>query len=188
MANRYVYTVLYNAANGDFLLANKNVRGYFFAPSSVYPDGRLLNGGGKPALPGGALTTGESVKDGAVREFREETGLHISAYYTEAQSWQNGLYNAGYFRVTAQQLTSLRTSVETALSQGHLAARDIYDRRITRYPEIHQRYPQAAPDHELNTVEIWNVNTRWSTIQEWSNDQDLSWFVNILRHIKSPMS
>ena len=74
-----VYAIVYCSETNEVLVCKKKRRGYFFQrrlPRNR--SGQPLRGGGKYCFPGGRKNDGESSHDGAVREFREETGVDLS--------------------------------------------------------------------------------------------------------------
>lgn len=70
----------WNGANYKVPFQNPAVR----VPGKVPYD--IVNNPGQPVFPGGALNvaTGETELNGAVREFREETGIDLSQFYPPA--------------------------------------------------------------------------------------------------------
>ena len=104
-----VYAVVY-ADSGAFLLGLKLKKGYFFHKTSgggvIVPDGQALNGGGKPALPGGKKESSESIDEAAMREFHEETAIDITSVSGTKHQFTNS-YGAGYFRVSEDKLVAM---------------------------------------------------------------------------------
>jgi 8-oxo-dGTP pyrophosphatase MutT (NUDIX family) len=182
----YVYCVLYDS-DRKFLIATKRSKGYFFCSNgSIVPAGQRLNGGGKPALPGGARAPGEDIRDGAIREFREETRVEIQgAEHEWSHNW--GRYAAGYFRVSPAALAGIQTTVNTNLGAGNQAALAVEGGQIQDCDALHRTFPLAPDDNELQVVDIWDLNdhTTWNRIQTWDGDRDLGWFYDILDHLRS---
>lgn len=184
-----VYAVVY-ANSGKFLLGLKLKKGYFFykpgTGGDIVPHGQALNGGGKPALPGGKKESSESIEDAARREFHEETAIDIGSV-SGLEHQFTGQYGAGYFEVSAEQLQSICKQItDTNLLEAQYAAAGIEHLEITSYSQIHSRYQHCPLDNELESVSVWNVNdeANWETIESWQSDQDLDWFYGILAHLK----
>lgn len=77
-----VYAIVYCSETNEVLVFKKKQKGYFFKRTLIN-DGNgislIKNGGGKYCFPGGRLeTTDGSHRDGAVREFKEETGVTLA--------------------------------------------------------------------------------------------------------------
>lgn len=180
-----VYACVYTP-NGDFALATKPVKGYFFSTrgGTVVPAGQVLNGGGNYALPGGKLDTGEGVTTGATREWREETNTAVQPQATNEKSWGRQ-YGAGYFRVSVQELERAAQRIDgVVIPAAEGAVDDIIAGRITRYPQVHTMFPEAPADNEIATVQIWNLQTDWSRIDAWQGHAELGWFYNILNYLR----
>jgi 8-oxo-dGTP pyrophosphatase MutT (NUDIX family) len=195
MAN-FVYAVLYDP-NKRFLIAVKNKRGYFFRNSNgvggrIIPDGKVLNGTGDYALPGGGLKHGETTDAGAVREFEEETGMQIppTAAFAAIPTQHDGsdTYCAGFFKVdTATFNQFANVIIRTNLPAGKRAADDVHDHNITDYAQIHVNYPAAPCDNELATALVWDIHDAddWATIEGWRNDPTKGWFYEILKYFRN---
>jgi ADP-ribose pyrophosphatase YjhB (NUDIX family) len=193
-----IYAVVYDAS-GRFLIGQKLVQGYYFhrrQTGRIVPRGQRLNGAGKSALPGGGLEDGETIEAGCRREFFEETGVDLSGRYTQATTktfdYTNDehrtiRYATTYFCLDAETLTALCTQITSNLKEGAKAAGEIQQGQITRYYQIHERYPNAPKDNELEDVRIMNVNDPddWPTIQSWRSDREVDWFSYILEHLKT---
>lgn len=109
---RFVYAVVHDG-QGNFLIAQKNEKGYFFSSNGgkIVPDGQLLNGSGLSGFPGGGLGT-DNPTDGALREFWEETNVQLQNYNYQAQPevYVGDRYYGVYFNV-GNQLNDLLTII-----------------------------------------------------------------------------
>src|SRR5579872_2454297 len=85
-----VYAIVHDG-KGNFIIATKNFRGYYFhdpkkpREGSILPKGKILNGAAKRAFPGGHLESAEinraTIIAGASAELFEETEAHpVDAY------------------------------------------------------------------------------------------------------------
>jgi 8-oxo-dGTP pyrophosphatase MutT (NUDIX family) len=180
-----VYACVY-ATNHDFVLATKPVNGYYFSTDggTVVPAGQKLNGGGNYALPGGRLNRGEAVIDGARREWNEETNSPVNSHPDNQQSWGTS-YGAGYFRVSTQEFERVAQRTDrVVIPAAEGAVNEIIQGRITRYAQIHPMFPEAPADNEIETVQIWNLDTDWTRITAWQGHAELGWFYNILEYLR----
>lgn len=195
-----VYAVLYSG-NGNFLMGHKPARGYFFHGSTggtIYPDGVLLNGAGKLALPGGKLE-GTNIVKGAQKEFQEECGAKISfsssALIIDKEQYPiKGTtpwtpigtgYGAVYFKVEDKALDEIGYIIqETNLLEARKAMEDIVSKKITEYATILTNYPYCPADNELDTAAIWNLTTDAEKIAALEKDQDTDWYCAILGQLK----
>ena len=82
-----VYAIVYCPETNEVLVCRKKKIGCFFQndlPKNRYGKysdcARSLNGGGRCCFPGGKLNDRENSRNGAVREFKEETGVDLSQY------------------------------------------------------------------------------------------------------------
>ncbi len=191
-----VYAVLYSA-KGNFLMGCKADMGYFFHGSgggTIYKDGVLLNGAGKPALPGGKLEGG-NVTAGAQKEFMEECGAKISFSTSEliidqerytllaSTPWTPVAkgYCAAYFKVDDDALGQITYIIqETNLREAREAMDDIISQKITEYKTIALRYPYCPADNELKTAAVWNLTADAGKIDALGKDEDTDWFHAIL--------
>ncbi|MDO1529819.1 NUDIX domain-containing protein [Fulvimonas sp. R45] len=180
-----VYACVYTA-NGDFLLGTKPALGYYFSSGggSLHPNGQPLNGGGRYALPGGRRERGESTRDGAAREWQEETACPMSINQASSHEWGTA-YGAGYFRQPDGDLQGMLDLITNdVLPAAALAVRDITNGTITAYPQIFALFPDAPADNELAAMTLWNVVTDWARIQQWDGDPTIGWYYNILKYLR----
>lgn len=198
-----VYVVLYSD-KGKFLMGRKLPLGYFFHNSkgsggAVYPQGVVLNGAGKSALPGGKLEGSDLVK-GAQKEFQEECGAKISfsnsdliidqeRYPLKAITpWTPGSdagYYAVYFKVDDTDLGQIGYIIqETNLLEARQAVAEIGRGEITDYASIATKYPYCPVDNELDSVEIWNLETNAEQIVALKEDEDTDWYFAILEQLQ----
>jgi ADP-ribose pyrophosphatase YjhB (NUDIX family) len=188
-----VYAVYYEPS-GRFLIGYKLIRGYYFYKSStgqgsLVPAGQQLNGGGKYALPGGKREGQEAIADAAAREFKEETAQQVVADHTDTKEFSDEQYQyaAAFFRISLQTFNTAAVQiVKTNLPAGLEAKDAVINGSITKYAQIHQRYPHAPQDNELGDAHVWDGKdaTDWSIIAEWENDPDLGWYYQILLYFK----
>ncbi|MCW8127573.1 NUDIX hydrolase [Microbulbifer halophilus] len=187
-----VYAVLYTE-DGHFMLARKLSKGYFFydpakSQGAIVPDGQSLNGGDNYALPGGKRNKGESITGGAAREFYEETGVKISNQSVSVLEHQFSLqFGAGYFLASNDQIKTIHTKIQkTNLVAATNASVDIEHGSISQYSQIHQRYPDAPADNELEAVYIWSVfdKANWEEIEKWRGSPTLGWYYDILLYLR----
>ncbi|MDT0445583.1 hypothetical protein [Streptomyces johnsoniae] len=185
--------------DGRFLMGRKNVNGHFFlSGSAILRQGQRLNGSGLNALPGGALEDEDlaaaagnlyaAVRTGAMREMREELNFTCEGYQGY-RMWTMGntRYYGAFFRCANPKFMVVHCAqANVALRNAKNAVTEIKQGTITDYTRFRERFPLAPLDNELDTVEIWNVNTHWPTIAGWRNDQNLSWFFDILHELKEP--
>ncbi|NET51447.1 MAG: NUDIX domain-containing protein, partial [Merismopedia sp. SIO2A8] len=169
-----VYAVYYELS-GRFLLGRKLTKGYYFYDSSknkgeIVQKGQTLNGGGKYALPGGEREGTESITTAAKREFNEETAAVINEIRTKEKTFSNGAYSAAYFEIAKETFNKTAVDIiDTNLPQGLKAKDEIVKGDITAYNQIHQKYPKAPKDNELEVAYIWDVTEPedWTRISEW---------------------
>ncbi|NEO99340.1 MAG: NUDIX domain-containing protein [Symploca sp. SIO2E9] len=186
-----VYAVYYEQS-GRFLLGSKLKKGYYFYNSStgkgeIKPNGQPLNGGGNFALPGGKREGTEPITTAARREFTEETAAIIKEIETKEQTFSSGAYSAAYFKIADSNFnTTVTNIIKTNLPQGLKARDDIINRTITAYNQIHQKYPQAPQDNELEEAYVWDVTDPedWAQILKWKDDPVIGWYYEILEYLK----
>jgi ADP-ribose pyrophosphatase YjhB (NUDIX family) len=192
-----IYSVYYHES-GRFLIGFKLKKGYFFydprTGGDLVPEGQALNGGGKHALPGGKQEAGETVIEAARREFHEETAADLQAIQTVAhelkvkdKKGKEHTFGAGFFRIETDIFTRTTLTIAlTNLPQGEAAKAEVEGRQITKYSQIHERYPNAPLDNELADARVWDVRNPidWLLIEEWEDDKDLSWYYHILFYLK----
>jgi hypothetical protein len=187
-----VYAVVHNGG-GDFLLAIKNDKGYFFhAPvGTIIPAGRPLNGGGNYALPGGGLNGMPA--NGARAEFQQETNVGLSAFNTQlhpaayhgvhSPQWD---YYGVYFRVSPQDFQTIYQRVDANLDRGTAAADAVRAGTYGagQYGALLTAFPGCPADNELDSILEWNIAGNWATIQQWQGSQTLGWYYEILNYLR----
>jgi hypothetical protein len=119
----------------------------------------------------------------------EETAEQVVAERTDTREFSDKQYKYGaaFFRIALQTFNTAAVQiVKTNLLKGLAAKDDVINRSITQYTQIHQRYPNAPQDNELEDAHVWNVNDPddWSIIAQWENDPDLGWYYQILLYLK----
>ncbi|MGB3763377.1 MAG: NUDIX domain-containing protein [Ornithinimicrobium sp.] len=179
------YACLYSST-GDFCLAAKRERGYFFHSGrggTVSRAGWKLNGGANYALPGGRLSATESVVDGAHREWLEETNAAIRPIETCELRWKN--FGAGYFLILPTELSEVAIRIDrTVIPEAEGAVENIRAGVITEYCQVHQIFPDAPADNEIKTVQVWNAASDWGKIEPWKGSDSLGWFYEVLDYLK----
>ncbi|MCC5636986.1 NUDIX hydrolase [Nostoc sp. CHAB 5844] len=198
---KYVYAVAHDM-QGNFIIAKKNILGYFFHEKGhddigdIYPDGRRLNGRGKNAFPGGEMEEGSAFL-AAYREFFEETNINMSDFTVSIEPFEGHdeiknskvIYYGVYFYFDTEKLRRLLTRVNQNLEAGKIAADEVRDRRYRKedYMGLRRDFPDSPIDNELEYAEQWNLEDRWQTITRWRNDDDLNWFYKILTNLRSQL-
>lgn len=197
------YAVVYES-KGQFLIAKKLEKGYFFSTrgGQIVKRGKTLNGSNKYALPGGQVEPGETHLSTAKKEFEEETGQSLTGRYDEvkvpAMPWDGGTFNgthfyyiAAYFKVQAQVLSELISAISTKnlpasqqVVDAILNGTKVNNIAITQYRDIKRASPMCPADNELASVAPWDLSLRWDTIAGWMGDQDLGWYYTILKYLK----
>ena len=185
-----VYAVFYEAS-GRFLIGYKFEKGYFFYTHAdggiIVPAGQKLNGGLDWALPGGRREGQEAIDTAALREFKEETAAAIVPEQTANHEFSLD-YAAAYFRVDDKTFNETCTAIgEINLPSGINAQKEIIEKEITRYAEIHVKFPEAPQDNELRNAYIWDVKDSdcWNIIVSWKNNRKLCWYFEILNYYKN---
>ena len=191
-----VYAIVHNGL-GDFIIAVKNRKGYFFHTSieplrgCVYYDGvDITNGGGRYALPGGkleaAIVNPATIVAGAVQEMLEETTVILDpataqpAYFTG----EGDRYYGVYFLVAGEAFNAVAATVRDRLQRGQAAVNDIlrhiwhgnYDRLIREFT--------CPLDNELERSLVWNLVSNWPDIAELEHRRETDWYYYILRHLR----
>jgi len=112
---------------------------------------------GKWAIPGGFLERGETLAEGAARELREESGVHLSADRLQ-------LYMLGSITFINQVYVAFRASVEDAAC--HPGPESMDCRFFTReecpwdevaYPQVNDSIMQAYDDIECGRFSVWEA-------------------------------
>jgi len=191
-----VYAVLYTK-NGNFLIAKKLDKGYFFANKngggSIIKGGKKLNGAGEYALPGGKLNSNEDKKQGAIREFDEETAVKIKREECclittrSFKYWFNNeqkQYVAVYFKVKQEILKKIVTEIKNNLDVAKNVVTKIEQDEITSYDQIKKQYKNCPADNELYEVYCWNIENKWDDIKEWKGSKKTGWYYDILKYLK----
>ncbi|MEM1323924.1 MAG: NUDIX domain-containing protein [Bacteroidota bacterium] len=187
---KYVYAVAFSK-NGDFLLAKKNKKGYFFAEKKVIlPTGQDLNGGGNYALPGGKLNRSEAPIDGARRKFFEETRFDIAPFPDRPTPYRGASFFGVYFQLTVEDLASACAKIAINLTAGAQAAQAVINGRYGpgEYNALMAAFPDSPGDNELYSIKIWNLDANWDEIQSWEGHPDLGWFFEILLYLKEQLT
>jgi 8-oxo-dGTP pyrophosphatase MutT (NUDIX family) len=197
---KYVYAVAYND-QGDFLLAGKTTRAYFFHELAgggiIIPAGKIPHGSGKYALPGGELDWG-SAEAAAIREFEEETDVKLEDFNftmpiqpyegTERLREFELKYYGVYFNVGAR-LPQLVDTVSANLDSGNRAVEAVKQGNYgpADYQRLRTDFPGCPQDNELRVSQLWNLHLLWDTISLFQSDQDLSWFYYILNNLRNQL-
>lgn len=178
MGKNYVYACVYSSDKQYFLVPRKKQYGYFFQWRRV-PE-QILNFSGQDVFPGGGLKTNQTPQQGALAEFREETGVDISqiATYQGQKEFdyeykgEKGKYYGVYF--TVPNIVSLCDSITQNLEK-----------------EVAQKM-QVVEDDELNNMEIYNAVTARQMLGTYVDRaaapgyaglKDKTWFIDILNHL-----
>ncbi|KSR37758.1 NUDIX hydrolase [Pseudomonas aeruginosa] len=186
-----VYAVVYTSS-GRFLLFWKLAKGYFFfdaktGKGKIVKGGANLNGGNDYALPGGRREESETVAAGAAREFLEETAADVRGLPVQEKTFGRD-FCAGYFRIEEKEIEGLLARIQDPnLVSAMNASIDIEHGSITRYAQIHTRYPSAPRDNELETGYLWSVHdeANWEVVLSWKNSPALGWYFDILDYLKT---
>jgi ADP-ribose pyrophosphatase YjhB (NUDIX family) len=184
------YAVYYEPS-GRFLLGRKLAKGYFFYKAStrkgsLVPAGKALNGGNNWALPGGRQEAQETIVDAARREFAEETAAQAVSVRTDAHQFSEE-FGAAFLRGEHAVFNAVAMQIfNTNLPQGLQAKDAVAAREITKYSEIHRRFPSSPQDNELGDAHVWDVNDAddWSVIEQWKDDPVIGWYYRILFYLK----
>lgn len=97
-----VYAIVHDGEN--CLIFKKRICGYFFKRKVAVET--ILNGAGACCFPGGRLEEGESPVIGALREFKEETGVDIGV--PKNFEIKRELYTGVFFRVSLSELDDIK--------------------------------------------------------------------------------
>jgi len=204
---KFAYAVIYSS-NGDFIIANKNNKAYYFTSRlldpakqdgwQVIPSGQLISlGGGMACFPGGGMGS-HAAEQAARMEFLEETGVNLNGYPISAvasSGWTDGPYTyyGVYFRVAAADLTGIFNQAILSLNNSRWLAGVIQQQNspiklptdVATEANANNMRPYAF-DNELNNVEKWNCNNPdvINTINGWTN-QAQNWFINIFAQLRT---
>lgn len=184
----YTYAVVHNGI-GDFLIFSKNNKGYFFhrrgGGGSIIVDGKVLNGAGDYAFPGGKPDDQGDVIDGAIEEMRDETRINLAGYRNEPdwyyEDTADGEYYGVYFNV-GNDLDDIAAEALAYLRAGEQAAQAVIDGHYVagQYGELMDAFPDSPADNELaRFVASWNLFDQWDEI-EALNAPPTDWFYNII--------
>lgn len=193
-----VYAVVFH--KNHFLLATKNDKGYFFhqwgaGGGEIVPAGQDLNGGGNYALPGGRLDVGvgENAKDGALKEFYEETNVDLRLY---ALGWTvkmfqstPALYYCGVYFDVGDQLETVAQLAAGNLTAGYNAAQGVIAGTygVGQYQALRAAFPGCPMDNELGTLQLWDIKSDWDTIKTWQSSPTLGWYYDILKFYRDSL-
>jgi len=194
---KQVYAIVHNG-QGNFLIALKRQRGYFFHdPSGVggttYPPphkGIVLKGAAQRAFPGGKLEA-DTMQDGALTEFFEETNVQLTdyEYRQEPDIFERQGYCGVYFTV-GDKLNDLRVAIQANLAMGNGAAVAVQKRswETETYDKLRTAFQGCPQDNELDSIYEWNLINNWATIEQWSNpNSGLDWYFYILENLKTQL-
>ncbi|MBS1665475.1 MAG: NUDIX domain-containing protein [Bacteroidetes bacterium] len=191
-----VYAVVYNG-RGNFMIAFKNLRGYFFhnpngAGGSIIPAGQPLNGANNWAFPGGALDgppySNARVIAGAIRELQEETGIEVGTGHCTPAIFGGGAYYAVYFLVADTFIATLQEA-RSRLDAGVNAVAAIRAGTYTRndqYDDLMAAF-NCPQDNELSNIFTWNLFDDWNEIERLRNDPATDWYYAILLNLRNQL-
>lgn len=192
-----VYAVV-SDSKGHVILPTKVERAYFYCcghSSDIYPQGKPLSykkAPGKLALPGGAWEGGESLVEGARREFMEETGVDLS----DDVPWEPHEFSEDYYAVYFTPAHFVDVAAETMTNLLHantLVIEDIRDGKITTCAQIVE-YGPCPLDNELcagvgSEPEkiVYNLKNPqdWQIISALRNGKWTNWYYEILAYLKA---
>jgi ADP-ribose pyrophosphatase YjhB (NUDIX family) len=187
-----IYAIVHDGA-GNFLIAKKNVLGYFFhdpgGGGTIVPKGQKLNGAGDWAFPGGALQ-GDGVDQTARNEFKEECALEVPTDERKPDRYSGSdgkwTYYGVYFDVGGK-LDTLNADVNEHLKIGTKAAGAVMagKYRKEQYTELMRTFPGSPVDNELASTEVWNLVEKWTEIASWKDDRKKGWYYCILDNLRT---
>lgn len=182
-----VYTVVYSNENTTCLIAEKKTRGFYFAGVALTnAAGQILNYSGQDVFPGGALNGGEAPQAGAIREFREETGIDLAGVTTLGSALKSfnaqgvditgtgaaAAFHCLYINVSpavlAQLVTDVTHNLSLALPGKMLIVADDELRRVFTGP-----YPGSRAT--LTTFVAQRADAQYGT-----RSRDKGWFGSII--------
>jgi hypothetical protein len=189
-----VYAVVHNG-KGEFLIAFKNQKGYFFhdpeneGQGFILPAGKKLNGASNFALPGGGLATGPVNLDlvvlGARKEMLEETTIQLNRqiandfYFADPGSE----YYAAYFQAGADYRLIQATIHEKLAHAGSAAAQIANNTWTGTYPELIHDF-DCPMDNELRDLYSWDLVEDWEAICQLLHNKATSWYYYILKNLR----
>lgn len=191
-----VYAVLHDG-KGEFMIAYKNLRGYFFhnprgAGGSIIPAGQPLNGANYWALPGGnpgvPLDTDEQIIDAAIKELMEETGIEVGTSRCTPAIYRGEGYYGVYFWVDGS-FSQMVTEGQGRLRQGRLAAAAVQAGTYTQndqYAALLAAF-NCPDDNELANVYPWNLFEEWHMIEELQHHVGTDWYYTILLNLRNQL-
>jgi 8-oxo-dGTP pyrophosphatase MutT (NUDIX family) len=181
-----VYAIMHNG-KGEFMIAFKNTRGYFFhnpaGGGTIIPAGQILNGGHNWAFPGGRLEVADPVQ-GALHEFLEETGVGLDAKMAAPNVYAARGYYGVYFNAGSNFIPLLK-SAQMNLDLGRQAAAKVIDGTygIGQYAQLMTAYQGCPADNELSDVYPWNLREQIAEINMLGRDPSTNWYFNILANL-----
>jgi ADP-ribose pyrophosphatase YjhB (NUDIX family) len=196
-----VYAIVYDDTR-RVLIAKKNAQSLFFHHTAKASP-VMVNGGGKPAFPGGEMdshTAGTQpaqnlIEAEAKKEFQEETGVALAFSITAAHGWDAGFtdkkgrpfhYAAAYFKIDGKALDQLVSDVTGNLKVAATVVTAIKNKTIKAGSAIDTSAYKGCPaDNELESVQLWELAKEWETIKTWAATNDLNWYFNILDHLRA---
>lgn len=169
-----VYAIVYCPRANEVLVCKKKRRGYFFKRSLIN-DGNgislIKNGGGKYCFPGGRKDNGESFRVGAVREFREETGVNLDSFTKKERFLtKKGQYECVVFLLSVADFFTIQNTVSRNLNTKrnfHLLKRNQKNSFLRTSP---------IEDDELESVERKTVQDCMGGSIFIQNDNATGWF------------
>jgi 8-oxo-dGTP pyrophosphatase MutT (NUDIX family) len=184
----YVYAVVYSKAAGKCLVFKKKEKGYYFHSKKGFEykkDGQTLHGGNAYCFPGGGLKAGENHVAGAIREFKEETGVCL---IQEAKQSTWVLFNnapnpyfAIFFGVGKNMFNRIfeqcRDNLKAKEAWGNPPPQATVEAYVKEARTHNLPYIQ---DDELELVEAVSVDQLLDKFTQ--SDPDTGWFYNIVQH------
>ena len=127
----------------------------------------------------------------------EETGIDIGDLQSlklEPREWTppkgeqySGEYYGVYFKVSSADFLMITNTAKDNLEQGFKAAKDIKNKKITKYSGIKEKYPGSPADNELESQFIWNLQKNWDDIEALKKSGNTNWFYYILENLKNKL-
>jgi hypothetical protein len=82
---------------------------------------------------------------------------------------------ADFQAITDAAIENLKTAVKVVAA--------IKSRNIKTYQEIATKFGNCPQDNELESVDIWNLQTNLDKIKALENSKDTSWYYRILNNL-----